>query len=98
MIAVGVSLKIFGTLYFSSDEIIAGDARADFVNSFLGCFRTQRAAAVNTSVTDTQIDSYCNCLASSLASTLTYKQLGAGNLDSLKQAVTTAAPSCRAGR
>jgi hypothetical protein len=100
MIAIAVSLKIFGTLYFSRNEIISGDARADFVNSFLkGCFRTQRATAVNTSLTDTQIDSYCNCVASSVAKTLTYNQLGGSNImENLKQAATTAAPSCQVRR
>lgn len=100
MIAIAVSLKIFGTLYFSRNEIITGDARADFVNSFLkSCFRTQRAAAVNTSLTDTQIDSYCNCVASSVANTLTYNQLGGSNvMEHLKQAAATAAPSCQARR
>jgi hypothetical protein len=81
LIAVGISLRVFGTLYFSGDEIIDGDARAGIVKSFLsGCFGSQRAAAVNTSATDAQIDNYCDCVASSLASTLTYKQLGASNV------------------
>jgi hypothetical protein len=97
LIAIGISLRIFGILYFSSDEIITGDARAGMVNNFLkGCFPTQRAAAVNTSATDTQIESYCNCIANALVSTLTYKQLGANNLmDNLKQHVPTAAQSCK---
>ena len=96
VIAIGVSLKIFGNLYFSNDEIIAGDARADIVNSTVsGCYQSQRAAAVNASVTDTQIESYCNCIANSIASSLTYRQLGSMTLETTKQAMTTAAPSCR---
>ncbi len=100
MMAIGVSLNIFGSLYFSRDDVITGEARADIVSSFVkGCFRTQRAAAVNASMTDTQISGYCNCMANALASNLTYRKLGASNaLDEIKQNAVAAASSCQPRR
>jgi GYF domain 2 len=97
LIAVGISLRVFGTLYFSRDEIIDGDARADIVKSFVsGCFPSQKAAAVNAGFSDTQVSSFCTCLANSVASTLTYKQLAAGNfVEDSRRIAEQAAPSCR---
>lgn len=96
LIVVGVSLGIFGSFYFSRDEIIAGDARTDFTKSFVaGCFRSQRNAAVNAGFTDTQLDSYCKCAGNLIASTFTYRQLASGDKESLRKAVEQAAPSCR---
>jgi GYF domain 2 len=96
LIVVGISLRIFGSFYFSRDEIIEGDARADFTKSFAaGCFRSQRNAVVNAGLTDTQLDSYCNCAGNSVASTFTYRQLASGDKENLRKAVEQAAPSCR---
>jgi hypothetical protein len=98
LIAIAISLWVFGTFYFSRDEIINGKARADIVNSFAtGCFRSQRAATVNAGATDAQIDGYCNCIANSATSTLTYKQLGVGNfMPNVLKAAEQVAPSCKA--
>jgi GYF domain 2 len=97
LMAVGISLRIFGTFYFSHDEIIDGEARADIVKSFVsGCFQSQKAAAVNAGFSDTQVSSFCTCLANSVASTLTYKQLAAGNfMEDSRRIAEQAAPSCR---
>ena len=74
LFAVAASLKIYGEFYFSRDEIISGKARADMVNSFMsGCIRSQRMRPENSGFTDTQLNSYCNCISRSVASTLTYK-------------------------
>jgi hypothetical protein len=98
LLAVGILLRVFGTLYFSRDETISGDARDDFVESFVsGCLRSHRAAAVSAGATESQINSYCNCLANSIASILTYKQLGARNyMPDAAKAAGQATPACRA--
>jgi hypothetical protein len=97
LIGVAAMLRIYGEFYFSRDEIISGEARADIVNSFMsGCTRSQRTRPENSRFTDTQINTYCNCIASSLASTLTYKQLGMTNfMEHIRQATLAAAPSCQ---
>lgn len=96
LIVVGISLMIFGSFYFSRDEIIEGDARSDFVRSFAaGCFRSQRNAAINAGFTDTQIDGYCNCAGNSVASTFTYRQMALGDKENLRKVVEQVAPSCR---
>jgi hypothetical protein len=98
LIGVAATLKIYGEFYFSRDEIISGEARADIVNSFVsGCTRSQRARPENSGFTDTQIITYCNCIANTIASTLTYKQLGMTTnlMENMKQATLAAAPSCQ---
>jgi hypothetical protein len=99
LIAVAASLKIFGSIYFSRDEVIAGEARDDLVNSFLsGCSRAQKSKAANTRATDAQIASFCNCIGGRIAATTTYKQMGASNFeDYIKRAATEAAQMCQIG-
>ncbi len=98
-IVVVASLKTYGELYFSRQEVIGGEARADIVKSFMsGCVRSQQNMAANLGATETQIGSYCNCLAASLGS-LTYKQIGMSNaMDYIKQAIEPAVPACRIKR
>lgn len=67
LVAIVALLKIYGEFYFSRDEVISGEARTDIVRSFLsGCTRSQRAMAPNSTITDAQIDGYCNCVAAAL--------------------------------
>ncbi|MET4181728.1 Trp operon repressor [Bradyrhizobium sp. JR7.2] len=98
-ISVVASLKIYGELYFSRQEVISGEARADIVKSFMsGCVRSQQNMAANLGATEAQITSYCNCLASSLGS-LTYKQIGMSNaMDYIKRAIEPVVPSCQMKR
>jgi len=74
--------------------------RVGVVNSFLsGCIPSYRAKTANSGVTDAQIDSYCNCIASYLGSALTYRQLGKSNVeDYVRQATVAAASSCQVRR
>ena len=97
LIAVAASLKIYGEFYFSRDEIISGEARTDMVNSFMsGCTRSQRTRPESVGFTDAQIKTYCNCISSSIASTLTYKQLGTSDfMEHSKQATLAAASLCQ---
>lgn len=98
-VSVVASLKIYGELYFSRQEVISGEARADIVKSFMsGCVRSQQNMAANLGATEGQINSYCNCLALSLGS-LTYKQIGMSNaMDYIRQAIEPAVPACRMKR
>ncbi|WP_225134772.1 hypothetical protein [Bradyrhizobium yuanmingense] len=98
-ISVVASLKIYGEYYFSRQDVISGEARTDIVQSFMsGCVRSQQNMAANLGATETQMDSYCNCLASSLGS-LTYKQIGMSNaMDYIKRAIEPAVPACQAKR
>lgn len=99
LIGVVASLKVYGEIYFSRDEVISGEARAGIVNSFLsGCVRSQRNMAANTGATEAQIDGYCNCIAPALGS-LTYKQIGMNNaMDYIKRAIEPVVPSCQMKR
>ncbi|MFK4720534.1 hypothetical protein ABIE89_001634 [Bradyrhizobium niftali] len=99
LIALAASLKIYGELYFSRDEVISGEARADIVNSFMsGCLRSQRNMAANTAATDAQITGYCNCVAPALGS-LTYKQIGMNNaMDYIKRAIEPVVTACQMRR
>ena len=98
-ISVAASLKIYGEYYFSRQDVISGEARTDIVQSFMsGCVRSQQNMAANLGATETQINSYCNCLASSLGS-LTYKQIGMSNaMDYIRQSIEAAVPACRMKR
>jgi hypothetical protein len=100
LIAVVASLKIYSAIYFSRDDVVSGEARTDIVKSFLsGCIPSYRAKAASSGATEAQIDSYCNCVASSLGSTLTYRQLGKTNFeDYMRQAVVAVASSCQVRR
>jgi hypothetical protein len=100
LIAVLASLKIYSAIYFSRDDVVSGEARTGIVKSFLsGCIPSARAKTANSGVTDAQIDNYCNCVASSVGSTLTYRQLGMSNVeDYVRQAIVAAAPSCQVRR
>ncbi|WP_271605937.1 MULTISPECIES: hypothetical protein [unclassified Bradyrhizobium] len=89
-------LGFFGSVYFARDEIIEGDARAEFTKAFkAGCLRSQRNAVINAGFTDAQLDGYCNCAGNSVASTFTDRQLALGDKENLRKAVEQVAPSCR---
>jgi GYF domain 2 len=100
LVAMVGSLKIYADVYFSSPEVISGEAKTDLGKSFIsGCVRSQRANAANSGISAARIDSYCNCVANSVVSTLTYQQLGAINaMDHVRQAAEAAAPKCLAAQ
>jgi hypothetical protein len=99
LITIVASLKIYSAIYFAHD-VVSGEARTDIVKSFLsGCIPSYRAKTANSGVTDAQIDNYCNCVASSLGSTLTYRQLGKSIVeDYVRQVIVAAASSCQVRR
>lgn len=97
LLVVGVSLRIFGVLYFSRDEIIQGDARDKFNKAFAdGCYRSQSQWAVNSGFTDAQVRAFCSCVGDAVVSTITYRRFASDDRQFLMNAMAQAAPSCRA--
>lgn len=92
------ALLVYAEVFFSSTEIISGEARKTFLADGRGaCVRKQRS--LGQSVTEAQIEKYCTCISEQLADRTTYQQLGtepdASALADLKQKVEAAGYACR---
>jgi len=59
----------------------------------MGCLNTKWARE-DARLTHSQIERYCRCVADAAASTLTYKQLGANQLDNAMRVSKAAEPTC----
>lgn len=91
-------LVAYGEVFFSSSEVISGEARSTFIaDASYPCIQKQRALGQNG--TEAQIDKYCACVSEKIADNTTYKQLGseadATALADLKQKLEAAGDACR---
>lgn len=91
-------LFVYGEIFFTSDDAIAGEARKSFVANFgSSCARKQRS--ISQAATESQIQTYCTCVSGKVADATTYRQIGnepdARALADLKQRVEAAGFSCR---
>jgi hypothetical protein len=98
LVSILGSLMIYGGIFFSSTEKISGETRKTFIaDATRSCVRKQRS--LGQSVTEAQIDKYCNCASEKMADGTTYKQLGnepdASALADLKQKAEAAGYACR---
>jgi hypothetical protein len=88
----------YGETFFSSNETISGETRKTFIaDASRSCVQKQRSLGQN--VTEAQIDTYCACTSEKMADSTTYKQLGtelgASELNELKQKIEAASYACR---
>ena len=98
LLCLSGALVVYGEVFFSSTEIISGEARSTFVaDASYPCIQKQRSLGLN--VTEAQIDKYCSCVSEKIANNTTYKQLGtdadARALADLKQKLEAAGNACR---
>jgi GYF domain 2 len=94
---VGV-LRTYGEFFFSSNEIINGEARRSFVAGAYGtCLRKWYEGGKD--VSGPEVDKYCICASQKLAARTTYQQLGslrdAGAPGNLRQRIEAVSDSCR---
>lgn len=92
------ALVAYGEVFFSSTEIISGEARKTVIaDGSRACVRRQRSLGQN--VTEAEIDKYCTCVSEKIADGTTYRQVGtkpdASALADLKQMVEAAGFACR---
>lgn len=88
----------YGEIFFSSNEIISGEARSTFIaDASYPCIQKQHSLGQN--VTEAQIDKYCACVSEKIANSTTYRQLGteadSAALAELKQRLEAAGDACR---
>ncbi len=96
MVILG-GLKVFGDSFFSSTDLISGEARKSFVaDAHRACVRKQRSLGRN--ITETQMETYCTCVTEQMARKTTYKELG-GEFDpsstDLTKKIEAAINACR---
>lgn len=97
LVAILGCLKVYGDFFFTSTDLISGEAQKSFVaDTQRACVRKQRSLGLN--VTETQINKYCACMSEQMARKTTYKDLG-GEFDpsstAMKQKIETAITACR---
>ena len=90
-------LKVYGDSFFSSTDLISGEARKSFVaDTHQACVRKQRSLGRN--ISETQMDTYCTCVTDQMARKTTYKELGGrfdpGSADLTKK-IEAAINACR---
>jgi hypothetical protein len=98
LVGIMGSLMVYGEVFFSSTEIISGEARKTFVvDGYRSCVQKQRSLGQN--ITEDRIDKYCTCTTERIADGTTYKQLGTeldqSALAHLRQMVEAAGYACR---
>jgi hypothetical protein len=92
------ALMVYAEVFFSSTEIISGEARKEFIaNAARSCAQKQRSLSQN--IAEAQIEKYCTCMSEKFADRTTYKQIGIGLNESaladLKQWAESAGSACR---
>jgi hypothetical protein len=97
LLCISGGVVAYGEIFFSSNEIIGGQARSTFIaDASYPCIQKQRSLDPN--ATEAQIDKYCACVSEKIASSTTYKQLGteadAAALADLKQRLEAAGNVC----
>jgi hypothetical protein len=98
LLCISGGVFAYGEIFFSSNEIIGGQARSTFIaDASYPCIQKQRS--LDPSATEAQIDKYCACVSEKIARSTTYKQLGteadATALAELKQRLEAAGNACR---
>jgi hypothetical protein len=75
LVGIVAALFVYGAVYFSSTEVISGEARKKFVDaSQRACVQRQRS--ISQGITEEQAQIFCTCFSASMADGTTYKQLG----------------------
>lgn len=97
-LCISGAVVAYGEIFFSSTEIIGGQARSTFIaDASYPCIQKRRSLDPN--ATEAQIDRYCACVSEKIANSTTYKQLGteadAAALADLKQRLEAAGNACR---